>query len=107
MLCQKNLDYQLDVLRINKLIIVNKSNNIIYLSFNLYVNGSILMNENNEIKQYVKDALQEFFSNDNGYLRDVVSDVIEEIAFGKSIEEGDNCDYVDEDTIIKALTREV
>lgn len=64
------------------------------------------MIENHEIKQQVKEALFEFFSKDNVFLRDLVSELMEEIAFSKAIKEGDVGDYIDEESVINALKSE-
>jgi len=63
------------------------------------------MTDTLEIKQQLKDALYEFFSNDNDYLRNVISDVMEDIALGKAMEEGDTGDYVDENLIYTILNK--
>lgn len=57
-----------------------------------------------EIKQQVKEALSEFFSDDNDYLRSIVSELMEEIALGKAMEDGDVGDYIDEQLIIERLS---
>ncbi|MEI6090147.1 MAG: hypothetical protein WCR42_06830 [bacterium] len=62
------------------------------------------MTDTIEIKQQVKEALSEFFSDDNDYLRSIVSELMEEIALGKAMEEGDVGDYVDEQLIYKCFS---
>jgi hypothetical protein len=62
------------------------------------------MTDTIEIKQQLKEALSEFFSNDNDYLRNIVSELMEEIALGKAMEEGDIGDYIDEQLIIERLS---
>lgn len=61
------------------------------------------MAETIEFKQQMKEALYEFFKDDNEFLRDIISNIMEEIALGKAIEKGDIGDYVDEGTIIAQL----
>ena len=63
------------------------------------------MTETLEIKQQLKDALYEFFREDNDYLRNVISDVMQDIALGKAMEEGDKGDYVDERLILEILNK--
>jgi hypothetical protein len=62
------------------------------------------MTDTIEIKQQLKEALSEFFSNDNDYLRSIVSELMEEIALGKAMEVGDVGDYIDEQLIIDRLS---
>lgn len=62
------------------------------------------MTDTIEIKQQLKEALSEFFSNDNDYLRNIVSELMEEIALGKAMEEGDIGDYIDEQLINKCFS---
>lgn len=64
------------------------------------------MTETAEIKHQVKEALIEFFSEENSLLRDVVSELMEDIALGKAIEAGDVGDYVEEDLIFALLAKE-
>jgi hypothetical protein len=64
------------------------------------------MTEANDIKQVVKEALYEFFKEDNAFLRKAVSEVMEEIALGKAMEAGDVGDYVDEKLIFEVLNKD-
>jgi hypothetical protein len=56
-----------------------------------------------DVKQQIKEALIEFFRDDNVILRKVISDIMEDIVLGNLIEEGDTEDYVDEETILAHL----
>lgn len=58
-----------------------------------------------DIKEEIKQALNDYFSKDNLYLRNIISDIMEEIAIGKAIEKGDNSEFVDETEIFKALQK--
>ncbi len=58
-----------------------------------------------EIKQQVKEALYDFFAENNSHLRELISDVMEDISLGKAIEEGDTGDYIDEQLIMDLLKR--
>ncbi len=58
-----------------------------------------------EIKQQVKEALYDFFSENNSYLRGIISDVMEDISLGKAIEEGDIGDYIEEKLIMDLLNK--
>jgi len=63
------------------------------------------MAETLEMKQQMKEAIYEFFSDNNEYLRNVISGIMEDIALGKAIEESDSGDYVDESLIMAELNR--
>lgn len=60
------------------------------------------MTETIDIKQQVKEALVEFFAEDSS-IRNIVADLMEDIALGRAIEQGDVADYVDEKSIIDIL----
>lgn len=61
------------------------------------------MAETLEIKEQVKEALNEFFSENNPVLKSLIGSVIEDIAIGKAIEAADNQDFVDEKLIFSEL----
>lgn len=62
------------------------------------------MVETIEIKQQVKEALYEFFRDEqSGLFRDTILEVIEDIALGKAMEEGDIGDFVEEENIFELL----
>ncbi len=63
------------------------------------------MTETLEIKQQVKEALYEFFNDDNVILRKMISELMEDIAFGKAIEEGDVGEFVDEKLVLDMLNQ--
>lgn len=63
------------------------------------------MTETLEIKQQVKEALFEFFKDDNEILRNMIREVLEELALGKAMEEGDVGDFVDESLVMDLLNK--
>ena len=59
------------------------------------------MVETIEIKQQVKEALYEFFREEqSGLFRETILEVIEDIALGKAMEEGDIGDFIEEEKIL-------
>jgi len=63
------------------------------------------MAETLELKQQMKEAIYEFFSDNNEHLRNIISGIMEDIALGKAIEQGDSGEYVDESVVMAELNR--
>lgn len=61
------------------------------------------MNTSAEIKANIKEALYEFFIENNTFLKETISEIMEDIALGRAIEEADKGDYIDESVIINKL----
>ena len=59
------------------------------------------MQDTLEIKRQMKNAIIEVFEEDNELLRNLITDLMEEIALAKAIEEGDKEDYIDEKIILE------
>ncbi len=56
-----------------------------------------------EVRNYVKDTLIDLITNDKELFYDTFSEIIEDIAFGKSIEANDVGNYVDEELVFQSL----
>ena len=65
------------------------------------------MQDTLEIKRQMKNAIIEVFEEDNELLRNLITDLMEEIALAKAIEEGDKEDYIDEKIILAQLTKAI
>lgn len=62
------------------------------------------MQDTIEIKQQMKEALQEYFNEDkSGLFRETILEVIEDIALGKAMEKADIGDFVEEEKILEML----
>jgi hypothetical protein len=58
------------------------------------------MADRESIKQHVRETLGDYCSADNSDLREIISDIMEDIALGRAMEAGDKADYVDEGLVI-------
>jgi len=59
--------------------------------------------ESNQLKQTLKEVILELISENKEELSDLIIEIIEDIALSKAIEEGEETELVDKESIFKIL----
>lgn len=62
--------------------------------------------EQNQLKQVIKEVILEVISENKQEFSTFVTDILEEIALSKAIEEGEETELVDRDSIFAILEKE-